>query len=220
MKSRSPIICLFTDIGGVLLTNGWDHVERKRAATHFKLAWTEFNARHRLMFETHEEGRLSIDDYLDRVVFYEKRSFTRIQFKRFMCEQSKPYPAMIELVAQLKIKNKLKIFVVSNESNYLNAYRIRTYGLDRFVDGFISSCYVGLRKPDKEIYRLALDIAQVPTRQILYLENTPMFAQIAEGMGIRSILHTNFKSTCAKLAALGLLNNKGVNDEMKKGTPG
>ena len=96
----------------------------------------------------------------------------------------------------------LKITVVSNESRELNAYRIRQFKLDAFVDCFISSCFVGLRKPDVEMFRLAVDIAQTPVEQVVYIENTPMFVQIAEGLGIRSILHTDYKSTCAKLAAL------------------
>ena len=94
--------------------------------------------------------------------------------------------------------------MVSNESRELNAHRIRTFRLDTFVDAFISSCFVGLRKPDANMFRLALDISQAPAATIVYIENTPMFTQIAEGMGIRSILHTDYKSTSAQLAALGL----------------
>jgi len=148
--------------------------------------------------------------YLGRVVFYQKRTFTRAQFRRFMFAQSKPYPEMIELVARLKARYGLKIAVVSNEARELNSHRIRKFRLDRFVDFFISSCFVHLRKPDADIFRLALDIAQVPARQIVYIENTPMFVQIAEGLGIRSILHTDYRSTCVKLASFGLPNNEGV----------
>jgi putative hydrolase of the HAD superfamily len=120
-----------------------------------------------------------------------------------MFAQSKPYPEMIELVERLKARRGLKIAVVSNEGRGLNAYRIRKFKLNRFVDFFISSCFVHVRKPDADIFRLALDIAQTPPRQALYIENTPMFVQIAEGMGIQSILHTDYRSTCAQLAALG-----------------
>ena len=200
----SPISCLFVDIGGVLLTNGWDHLARKRAAKHFNLGWAEMDERHRLNFEVHEQGKLSFEDYLSRVVFYQKRPFTRAQFRSFMCAQSKPYTEMIALIARLKLRHALKIAVVSNESRELNAYRIREFELTRFVDFFISSCYVHLRKPDIEIFRLALDIAQAPAGQIVYIENTPLFVEIAEGLGIRSILHTDYESTGAKLAALGL----------------
>jgi putative hydrolase of the HAD superfamily len=192
------------DIGGVLLTNGWDHLARKRAAKHFNLGWAEMDERHRLNFEVHEQGKLSFEDYLSRVVFYQKRPFTRAQFRSFMCAQSKPYTEMIALIARLKLRHALKIAVVSNESRELNAYRIREFELTRFVDFFISSCYVHLRKPDIEIFRLALDIAQAPAGQIVYIENTPLFVEIAEGLGIRSILHTDYESTGAKLAALGL----------------
>ena len=204
MTTRAPVTALFVDIGGVLLTNGWDHHARRRAAKHFKLEWAEMEERHALNFETHEEGRMGFTDYLDRVVFYQKRPFSRAQFRSFMCAQSKPCLGMIKLIARLKAHYGLKITVVSNESRELNAYRIQKFKLHDFVDSFISSCFVQLRKPDAEIFRLALDIAQAPIRQVVYIEDTPMFVQIAEGLGIRSILHTDYKTTCARLDSFGL----------------
>jgi putative hydrolase of the HAD superfamily len=208
MKRAVPTTALFLDVGGVLLTNGWDHLARRRAAKNFNLKWAEMQERHALMFETHEEGKVTFEEYLDRVVFYQERPFTQDQFRRFMFAQSKPYPEMIELVAQLKVRHGLKIVVVSNEAREVNAYRIRKFKLDRLVDSFISSCFVHIRKPDADIFRLALDIAQAPARQVLYIENTPMFVQVAEGLGIRSVLHTGYRSTCAKLASCGLQNDE------------
>ena len=204
MKRRAPITALFVDIGGVLLTDGWDHDARKRAATNFKLELAEMEDRHHLTFDTYEEGKLTLEEYLGWVVFYQKRPFSRAQFRRFMFAQSKPYPEMIELITQLKIRYGLKIIVVSNEARAVNDYRIHKFKLDQFVDSFISSCFVHIRKPDADIFRLALDIAQVPARQVVYIEDTPMFVQVAEGLGIQSILHTDYRSTCAKLAAFGL----------------
>ena len=204
MKKDAPIKTLFVDIGGVLLTNGWDHHARKRAARTFKLEWAELESRHLLTFESYEDGKLTLKEYLALVVFYEKRPFTRAQFQRFMFAQSKPYPAMLDLVAQLKIRHGLKIAVVSNEARELNAFRIHKFKLGRIVDFFISSCFVHIRKPDADIFRLALDIAQVSAEQVVFIDNTPMFVQIAEGLGIRSILHADCQSTCAKLALLGL----------------
>ena len=201
---------LFLDIGGVLLTNGWDHHARKRAATKFKLELAEMEERHHLTFDTFEEGKLTLEEYLGRVVFYQKRLFTQAQFQRFMFDQSKSYPRMIDLICRLKTKYRLKIAVVSNEATELNMYRIRKFKLDEFVDFFISSSFVHLRKPDADIFRFALDIAQVPAGQIVYIENTPMFVQIAEGLGIRSIIHTDYQSTCVKLASFGLRNEEGV----------
>ncbi len=210
VKKAIPITCLFVDIGGVLLTDGWDHHARRRAATHFKLAWAEMEARHVINFATYEEGKLSLKEYLSRVVFYEKRQFTRAQFWRFMCDRSKPYPEMIELIRKLKTKYGLKVVVVSNEARELNEYRIRKFKLASFVDAFISSCFVHVRKPDLDIFRMALDIAQVPIRQIVYIENTSMFVQIAEGLGVRSILHTDHSSTRVKLAGFGLTADEGA----------
>jgi putative hydrolase of the HAD superfamily len=210
MKKATAISCMFLDVGGVLLTDGWDHHARKRAATKFKLELAEMEKRHHLTFEIYEEGKLTLEEYLDLVVFYQKRPFTRAQFRKYMFAQSKPYPEMIELVRGLKERFGLKIVVVSNEARELNEYRIRKFKLDGFADSFISSCFVHVRKPDADIFRLALDIAQTPVGQVVYIENTPMFVQIAEGLGIRSILHKDYVSTCAKLVSFGLLNDEGV----------
>jgi len=213
MKIAPVTTCLFLDIGGVLLTDGWNHHARERAVAHFKLDRTEMELRHGLIFETYEEGKLTLEEYLARVVFYQERAFTPAQFRDFMFAQSKSYPEMIAMVARLKIRYGLKIGVVSNEARELNAYRIRKFKLDGFVGFFISSCFVHIRKPDAEIFRLALDIAQVPARQVVYIENTSMFVEIAEGLGIRGIHHTDYSSTCAQLAKLGLRNDEGTSHE-------
>jgi len=123
-----------------------------------------------------------------------------------MLSQSKPYPRMIQMISDLKLRRGLKIVVVSNESRELNAHRIGTFKLGEFVDFFVSSCFVQMRKPDANIFRLALDMAQVQAREVVYIENTQMFVEVAEGLGIQSILHTGFDSTRAKLTSLGLLN--------------
>ena len=205
---HSKIICLFLDIGGVLLTDGWSHGASKLAVKKFNLDFEDLNKRHSEALETYELGKFTLEDFLDRTVFHEKRSFTPAQFRKFMFAQSKPYPKMIELIRQLKTRYGLKIVVVSNEGRELNEYRIHKFKLDEFVDFFISSCFVRLRKPDKDIFRVALDTVRVPANQVVYIENTPMFVEIAEGLGIRSILHTDYNSTCAKLTSFGLQNEK------------
>ncbi len=204
LKRSKEVTTLFLDIGGVLLTDGWQRDSRKRAVKEFRLDAGEMEERHHMVFDTYEEGKLTLEEYLGWVVFYKNRPFTRAQFRRFMFAQSKPYLDMIEFVRHLKAKYGLKIIVLSNEARALNAYRIRTFKLDGFVDAFVSSCFVHLRKPDADIFRLALDIAQTPPEQIVYIENTAMFVEIADGIGIRGILHTDCHSTRAELSALGL----------------
>jgi putative hydrolase of the HAD superfamily len=204
MKQATGITCLFLDIGGVLLTDGWGRHSRKRAATHFKLDLAEIEHRHQLTWDIYQKGGFTLEEYLSLAIFYRKRPFTRAQFRRFMFAQSKPYPEMLDLVALLKARYGLKIAVVSNEGRELNAYRIRKFKLDRFVDFFISSCFVHILKPGPDIFRLALDIAQMPAFKVVYIENTPMFVQIAQGLGIRSILHTDYRATCTKLTSFGL----------------
>lgn len=210
MKRSKEITTLFLDIGGVLLTDGWQTKSRKLAAKVFHLDLSEMEERHRMVFDTYEEGKLTLAEYLERVVFHQKRPFSRAEFRRFMFAQSTPYPEMIELVRKLKAKHGLKIIVVSNEARELNVYRIRKFKLDGFIDAFVSSCFVHLRKPDADIFRLALDIAQTPAQQIVYIENTAMFVQIAESMGIRGLLHKDCRSTRVQLAKLGLKSAEGV----------
>ncbi len=204
MKNTPAITCLFLDIGGVLLTDGWTHAARQAAADRFHLDHQEMEDRHHLTFDTYEVGKLTLEEYLHRVVFYRKRPFTRTAFREFMFAQSKPHPEMIELVRRLKARHKLKIAVVSNEGRELNLHRIQEFKLDNFVDFFISSCFVHFRKPDADIYRMALDIAQVQSDRVVYIEDRPMFVRVAETLGIRGIQHTDYQSTRARLAALGL----------------
>ena len=218
MKKSIPVTTLFLDIGGVLLTNGWDHHARRRAAAKFKLEFDEMDNRHHLNFATYEEGKIALEDYLSRTVFYENQPFTRDQFWEFMCAQSQSYPEMIEMFTQIKAQYGLRIAVVSNEARELNAYRIGKFKLAEFVDTFISSSFVQRRKPDTDMWRLALDISQAPADQVIFIDNTEMFVQIAEGLGIRSIHHTDYESTCVKLASFGLQKAEGVIHETREPT--
>ena len=121
-----------------------------------------------------------------------------------MFEESKPYPKMISLIARLKDRYGFKVGIVSNEAREINTYRIKKFKLGTLAEFFVSSCFVHLRKPDADIFRLALDIAQASVEEVLYLDNTPLFVQVAESLGIRSLLHEDYSSTRTKLASLGL----------------
>ena len=195
---------LFLDVGGVLLTNGWDRRMRKKAAETFHLDQEEMDERHHLTFDTYELGKLTLDEYLNRMVFYEERSFSREEFKEFMFAQSQPFDQMIDLVRTLKKTYGLKVAVVSNEGRELTTYRIQKFGLAELVDFFIASSFVHFRKPDADIYRIALDVAQVPIEQVLYIEDRLMFVEVAHGLGIRSVHHSGFESTRAQLESYGL----------------
>lgn len=195
---------LFLDIGGVLLTNGWDRMARLKAAETFHLDYDEMNERHHLTFDTYEEGKLSLDEYLDRLVFYEARTFTPDEFKDFMFAQSQPFPQMIDLIKQVKNRNGLKVATISNEGYELTMYRIQKFELGSFIDFFISSCFVHYRKPDSDIFRIALDVAQATPAQSLYIEDRPLFVDVACSLGINAIRHTDVESTRALLAENGL----------------
>ena len=204
MNPSSPITTLFLDIGGVLLTNGWDHNTRTRTAEKFGLDYAEMNERHHLTFDTYEEGKLSLDEYLNRVVFYQDRSFSREEFKTFMYAQSQPFPKMIELVRGLKLQYGLRVAAVSNEGRELTMYRVQKFKLGTFIDFFISSCFVHYRKPDADLFRIALDIAQVSPEQVVYIDDRAMFVEVARGLGIRGILHGSYESTQNSLETMGL----------------
>ena len=204
MKNNATITTLFLDIGGVLLTNGWDRKARRLASDTFNLDYEELNERHHLTFDTYEQGKITLEEYLDRLVFYTQRSFSREQFLDFMFSRSQPYPEMIDLVCRLKTRYGLKIAVVSNEGRELTEYRIRTFELDRYIDFFIASSFVHIRKPDEDIFRMALDISQVTPHQVVYIDDRPMFVEVAKGLGIHGIVHTGIESTREQLALFGL----------------
>lgn len=204
VSGSTTITTLFLDIGGVLLTNGWDHHMRRRAAEHFKLDYDEMDVRHRMTFDTYEVGKLSLKTYLDRVVFYEKRSFSHEEFRKFMFAQSEALPGMIKFFAHLKQRYQLVVAAVCNEGRELTEYRVRRFELHRLIDLFISSCFVHLRKPDEDIYRLALDTAQARPEEVIYIDNLQMFVEVARSLGIHGIHHERLDRTRAALAKLGL----------------
>lgn len=204
MNGKSGITTLFLDIGGVLLTNGWGREARKAASDYFNLDHNDIEERHHLSYSIYEEGKLTLNEYLRNLVFYEKRSFTIDQFRDFMYSQSFPYDDMINLIKLLKERHRLKIAVVNNEGRELNEYRIKKFDLNQFVDFFISSCFIHIRKPDIDIFRIALDVSQVSAHEVAYIEDRELFVHIARDMGINSIQHKNFLSTSRELASLGL----------------
>jgi putative hydrolase of the HAD superfamily len=204
-EMMTKITTLFLDIGGVLLTNGWDRKARRHAAELFHLDCEEMDERHHLTFDTYEEGKLTLNEYLERVVFHEERTFSREEFRKFMFAQSRPFPEMIELVCRLKERHNLKVAAVSNEGRELTEHRIGEFRLGTFIDFFVSSCFVHYRKPDADIYRIALDIAQVKPAQVVYIEDRPMFVETARGLGINGIVHTDSESTRQELARFGLV---------------
>ena len=204
MTPSSPISTLFLDIGGVLLTNGWDRDIRVHASEKFGLDYKEMDERHHLTFDTYEEGKLSLDEYLNRVVFYQDRSFSREEFKAFMYAQSQPFLEMIELMRELKTQYGLQVAAVSNEGRELTVYRVQQFKLGTFIDFFVSSCFVHYRKPDADMYRIALDIAQVNPEQVAYIDDRPMFVEVAQGLGIQGIIHKSYETTRKALDAMGL----------------
>lgn len=204
MSNTTHIKILFLDIGGVMLNNGWDRNARKKAVTIFKLDETEVDERHHLTFDTYEEGKITLDEYLDRVIFYTKRSFTKKKFKEFMFQQSAPIPEMITLMKNVKKKNGIRIAVVNNEGRELNEYRINTFGLNTFVDFFISSSFVHIRKPDADIFKLALDIALVKPEEVFYVDDRGMFVQVAQSIGIKGVIHKEIEATKKAMKEAGL----------------
>ena len=200
----TQITTLFLDVGGVLGTNGWDSPMRRRAAERFGLDFDDMDQRHHLTFDTYEEGKLSLDEYLDRVVFCRPRSFTHTDFRAFMFEQSQPDEPMIELVRRLKVRHRLRVTVVSNEGRELTLHRIEKFRLSEFVDAFIASSFVHCRKPDADIYRIALDVSQTTPERVAYVDDRAMFVEVAQGLGIHGIQHTNYDKTRAALAKVGL----------------
>lgn len=187
------ITTLLLDIGGVLLTSGWDRKSRQLAITRFQLDKEETEERHHLIFHLYEEGKLALDEYLDRVIFYRKRNFSKEDFKTFMFEQSSPIEGSIEFFKSLKAHNHLKVIALNNEALELNNYRIHKFRLSQLFDAFVSSCNVHLRKPDVEIFQMACEIANTPPRNILFIDDWLMFVEVAISLGIHGYHFQGFE---------------------------
>jgi len=201
--SETAISVIFLDIGNVLLTNGWDRPMHLCAAEHFGLDYADLQERHDLVFDTCELGKLTLNDYLQRVVFYRKRDFSPGEFTDFMFSQSRPQPEMLALARRLKERHRLKIVALSNETRELTAHRVDTFKLREIFDFFIVSCFVHLRKPDPDIFRLALDSVQAPPSETLYIDDREIFIRTAGEFGINGIHHTGVESTRTAIESFG-----------------
>jgi putative hydrolase of the HAD superfamily len=178
---------LLWDVGGVLLSNGWDHRSRAAAIARFGLDAGEFERRHAAVEVEFETGRLSEDGYLDATVFYEPRPFSRDEFRAFIRSQSSANPAAIATARALRAGGQYRLATLNNESRELNEYRIRTFGLTELFDDFFSSCFTGLRKPDRAAYRAALDITRHTPDETLFLDDRPENVAAAESLGIHTL---------------------------------
>ena len=203
MESTS-ITTLFLDIGGVLLTNGWDTALRKKTAEKFQVDYEELDHRHRVTYDTYEQGKMPLDTYLQQIIFFEPRDFSSADVTRFILEQAEPYQETINLVRRLKAVYGLRIAVVSNEGREIAEDRIARFHLKEFVDFFIVSAFVHFRKPDLDIYRLALDVAQVRPEEVAYIEDRPLLCEVASSLGIQSVLNRTASETRKLLGDLGL----------------
>jgi putative hydrolase of the HAD superfamily len=183
----SRISAIFWDVGGVLLTNAWDRAQRERALAQFKLDQAEFDDRHEMVVSSFERGKISLDEYLERTVFYRPRPFTREVFKECIFSLSQPLPGALELARELANSGKYFMSTINNESKELNLYRIQTFGLREIFALFVSSCFVGLRKPEKGIYRLALEITQKPPEECCFVDDRPLNLECARGLGMHTI---------------------------------
>ena len=186
---------LFFDIGGILLTNGWGHESRQEAAKLFGLDYKEVSELHTFIFNVYEAGSVDLDEYLDTVIFNHPRDFTREDFKEFMFAQSKELPDMLAWLKEWKKDCGFRIISINNEGKELNDYRVKKFKLHECFDAFVSSCEVGIRKPDPKIFKLALGIAQALPQQSVYFDDRKMFALAAQKLGIRAFQHTSFETT-------------------------
>lgn len=200
----SAIRAIFWDVGGVLLTNAWDHTERATALEHFHLDQEEFRGRHELVVSSFERGRITLDEYLDRTVFYCERPFTRDAFRDYMFSLSKPLPGNLEFAQALCASGKYFMGTINNESRELNNFRIDKFGLRKIFRLFISSCFVGLRKPERDIYRMALETTQIPADECCFIDDRALNLECAAKLGMQTIQMQNVEQLREGLAKLGV----------------
>ena len=200
----STIRALFWDVGGVLLTNAWDHTQRTPALKHFHLEddEEEFHNRHEMVVSSFERGKITLDEYLDRTVFYRPRPFTREAFRNYMFSLSQPFPGVVQFAQSLS--NKYYMGTINNESRDLNYYRIEKFGLRNIFRLFISSCFVGLRKPESGIYRLALEVTQIPAEDCCFIDDRALNLECAAKLGMHTIEMDSLDQLRADLQKLGV----------------
>ena len=198
------ITALFWDVGGVLLTNAWDHSERIAALEHFHLDPVEFWDRHEMLVSSFERGNISLQQYLDRTIFYRERPFSRQEFIDFMMSLSKPNPEVLEVARSLARARRYLMGTINNESTELNLHRIESNGLREIFSLFVSSCFVGLRKPEEGIYRLALAITQQPPQQCCFIDDRDLNLETAARLGMNVIRLQDAAQLRADLQKLGV----------------
>ncbi len=194
-SGSSKIKVVFFDIGGVLLSNGWGHESRQKAAETFGINYEEMNDLHNFIYNVFEIGSIPLDEYLDTVVFDRHRNFTKVDFIQFMCAQSVELPDMLQWLKGWKKHRGHAVFSINNESRELNEHRIRTFNLHELFDGFFSSCYLKIRKPDPRIFQRAMEITHVTPDECIYFDDRPMLVHAAKKLGINAHRHKDFEST-------------------------
>ena len=198
------ITTLFWDIGGVILTNGWDRGSRRDASTTFHFDYEEFQDRHDLAFPAFDTGHTTLDEYLDRTLFYRQRPFTREAFTSFMYAQSKEYPEVRAVLADAARTGKYFIGAINNEPFELNQHRIDTFKLRRDFQVFFSSCYVRARKPEETIFRIALEVTQRPPEQCVFIDDRPLNLECPRRLGFNVIHHENAGQLRSELRNFGV----------------
>ena len=200
----AKITAIFWDVGGVLLSNAWDHEQRQQTLKHFNLDEVEFESRHEMLVSSFERGKISLQEYLERTIFYRPRSFTLDAFKQYMFSLSKPQAQTLQLAKHLSGSCKYLMSTINNESKELNLFRIQTFGLREIFSLFVSSCFVGLRKPEDGIYRLALDITQRPPEECCFIDDRPLNLDTAARLGMHVIQMENAEQLRQDLQKLGV----------------
>jgi len=200
----AKITALFWDVGGVLLTNGWDRHARRRAVEKFKLDWEDFEDRHELVATRFETGRLTLERYLERTIFYRSRNFGKEEFKAYMFAQSSPIEGTLDLVGRLARTSRYLLATLNNESRELNLYRIEHFGLRKHFSVFISSCFLGVKKPDDEMFRLALDLSQRAPEECVFIDDRELNLECAGRSGFKTLHFRNAAQLESELREAGL----------------
>jgi putative hydrolase of the HAD superfamily len=200
----TQISTLFWDNGGVLLTNGWDRDSRRTAVEKFNLDWADFEDRHELMLDAFEKGTVSLDEYIQRTVFYRERSFTKEKFKEFMLSQSQPFPEALDFAKSLAATKRYLMTALNNESLEINEYRIHKFHLRDYFEAFFSSCYLSVRKPDVAIYTLALKITQRDAAECVLIDDRGLNLECAAELGMQTIQFQNVNQLRGELAQRGV----------------
>jgi HAD superfamily hydrolase (TIGR01509 family) len=194
---------LFWDIGGVVLTNGWDIDQRTKVLSRLGVDLEAYEEVHERANYYWERGLITAKEFFAQTVLNPnpKLDLTFDIVWKQVCAQSKVlHPECLDILAELKRQGRYRLATLNNESRELNGHRLDAFKLRSLFDYFICSGYVHEMKPLPGVYRSAIDISGFEARTALFIDDKEENCESAKVLGMQTIWFKNPEQLCTALA--------------------